>query len=100
MGLRVVGLGQVRVSGRLICGSARDVAIIRANLPAPMRLTRAEPGCLSFEVQQSDDPLIWCVNECFADQAAFEGHQARTRASEWWGATCHIRREYVVAGLG
>ena len=62
-------------------------------LPEHVRLTRAEPGCLSFEVTPTDDPLAWRVEERFTDRAAFDAHQRRTRASAWGAATAAIRRD-------
>jgi len=91
--------GWVRLTGRLICGSEADVEIVKKHLPEHTRLTTAEPGCIAFSVSQSDDPLIWHVEECFVDKAAFEFHQRRTRASSWWTATGNIPRDYSVSGL-
>jgi quinol monooxygenase YgiN len=87
----------VRLSGRLICSSHEELGLIESHLPEHVRLTRLEPGCLSFEVAQTDDPLIWNVRECFTDAAAFEAHQARTKASTWGAATKLIRREYQIS---
>lgn len=86
----------ITLLGRLICANAAEVALIHTHLPEHIRLSRAEPGCLSFEVQPSDDPLIWSVRETFTDQAAFDAHQLRTRASDWFRATASIRREYSI----
>ena len=69
----------VQLSGRLLCRDMAEVAIIQQHLPDHIRLTLAEPGCLSFRVWQSNDPLIWMVEECFTDEDAFAEHQARTR---------------------
>ena len=44
-----------------------------ATFPEHIRLTRTRPGCLSFEVTQTDDPLVWRVDERFTDDAAFQG---------------------------
>lgn len=84
----------MRLTGRLICTDEQDIATLRAHLAEHTRLSRAEPGCLSFEVRQTEDPLIWTVEEAFVDQTALEAHQARTRASAWFAATGHIRRDY------
>jgi quinol monooxygenase YgiN len=89
-------MGIVRLTGQLICTTPADAAIVRAYLPTHIALSRAEPGCLSFNVQQTDDPLVWHLDESFADQAAFDAHQARTRASEWYQKTAHIRRAFAV----
>ncbi|OBZ93806.1 antibiotic biosynthesis monooxygenase [Pararhizobium polonicum] len=89
---------QVRLSGFLRCVSMEDVEIVKRHLPDHLRLTRAEPGCLSFEVSQADDPLVWRVEELFIDRAAFDFHQQRTRASEWFTATSTIARDYNISG--
>lgn len=86
----------ITLSGRLICANADDLALIRAHLPDHIRLSRAEVGCLSFEVHETADPLVWSVDETFTDQAAFDAHQARTRASAWFAATAHIKRDYTI----
>ena len=49
----------IRLSGHVICTNEQDVAIVRDHLDQHIRLSRAEPGCLSFEVAQTADPLIW-----------------------------------------
>ena len=89
----------IRLTGRLICATEDEAATVRRHLPEHIRLTRAEPGCLSFEVRPTDQPGVWQVDETFADAAAFAAHQTRTRASAWWQATAAIRREFSVTGL-
>jgi quinol monooxygenase YgiN len=89
-------MGAVHLSGRLLCASAEEADLVRRHLPEHVRLTRAEPGCLSFEVTPTADPLTWRVEERFADRAAFDAHQRRTRASAWSAATAAIRRDYEV----
>lgn len=91
--------GEVRLTGRLICTSEAEAETVRQHLPEHVRLTRAEPGCLSFEVEATDDPHVWRVEERFADRDAFLHHQERTRASRWGAATQGIRRDYSVEGL-
>lgn len=88
--------GNVRLTGRLICASEAECDLVRAYLPEHIKLTRQEPGCLSFSVTQSDDPLIWQVEELFVDRAAFDAHQARTLASKWARKTAAIRRDYTI----
>ena len=89
--------GSVRLSGKLICASEQEVEIVNSCLPEHIRLTRSEPGCISFDVRQTDDPMIWEVEERFLDRKSFEHHQLRTRASEWWTATAGIAREYEIS---
>lgn len=91
--------GAVRLRGFLRCLSKDDVELVRRHLPEHLRLTREEPGCISFEVSETDDPLIWQVEELFADRAAFDFHQRRTRASEWFMATSAIPRDYEITTL-
>ena len=86
------------VTGRLIAANASEADLIRSYLPDHIRLSRAEPGCLSFNVYPTDDPLVWRLEESFSDQAAFEAHQARTRAGAWYKATAHLRRDFRVSG--
>ena len=88
----------IRVTGRLICTTQADAEIVRAMLPDHIRLSRAEPGCLSFNVTTSADPLVWELDESFLDRAAFEAHQSRTRASAWFKATAHLVRDFKVEG--
>lgn len=91
-------MDRVILKGRLICRSAAEADAVRRALPLHIRLTRAEPGCLSFEVAETADPLVWTVEECFRDRAAFDAHQTRTRASAWWAATSAILRDYRLTG--
>lgn len=91
--------GAVRLRGFLRCLSKHDVDLVRRYLPEHLRLTREEPGCISFEVSETDDPLIWRVEELFADRAAFDFHQQRTRASQWFMATSVIPRDYEITTL-
>ena len=86
----------IRLTGRLICANADQAARVARALPDHLRLTGAEPGRLSFAVTQTDDPLIWHVDELFIDRAAFDAHQARTRASDWFRATAEIQRDYGI----
>jgi quinol monooxygenase YgiN len=89
-------MGIVRVTGRLICTTPDDAALVRAHLPNHIALSRAEPGCLSFNVQPTDNPLVWRLDESFADQDALKAHQNRTRASDWFAKTSHIQRNFAV----
>ncbi len=87
----------ITLSGFLICRSMDEADRAARLLPDHLRLTRAEPGCLRFDVVRSmADPLRFAVFETFTDRAAFEAHQARTRDSIWWQATRHIPRDYRI----
>lgn len=78
----------------------QDLAAVVAALPVHMRLTRNEPGCLQFEVEQSPgEPNVFSVYEEFADRHAFEAHQLRARASDWGKAAANAVRHYEVIEL-
>jgi quinol monooxygenase YgiN len=71
---------------------------IQAALPAHISLTRAEPGCLSFDV--SPCPEVkgrFLVSEAFVDQQAFDAHQARAGASDWANVSDGIPRDYSIS---
>lgn len=89
----------VTLTGQLICTTQHEAARVRAAIETHIRLTRAEPGCVSFEVVPTDDPMIWQVDEVFTDQAAFEAHQTRAKTSDWATQTAGITRKYTVTGL-
>lgn len=73
---------------------------IRAALPDHIRLTRAEPGCLAFEVCESGGtPGRFEVRERFADTRAFRAHQARVQSSDWGRISVGLARHYTVTGL-
>ena len=91
-------MSMIELNGTLICKDLSDVSIVERFLPKHVELSRDEPGCLRFEVTQSDDPLVWNVSELFTDQASFDSHQARVKASEWGQATAHIQRDYTITG--
>jgi quinol monooxygenase YgiN len=88
--------GVVRVSGYLRC-APDEIGMVRAALPEHVRLTLAEPGCMTFAVtQDADDPCRWNVDESFRDAAAFEAHRARSAESDWGRMTAHLFRDISV----
>jgi len=88
---------RVRLTGRLICTTSEDAALVRAFLPAHISASRAEPGCIRFDVTQESCGLVWAVSEEFVSEAAFDAHQMRTKASPWGSATAHITRDFTRA---
>lgn len=92
-------MSEVRLTGVLRCEDSEESSLVAKYLPAHVELTRAEPGCISFEVTRTDDPLIWAVAERFSDAAAFRLHQSRASASEWGQQTTGIARAYTISGL-
>jgi len=89
----------IRLRGHLICATAEEAAAVQAHIAEHTRLSRAEPGCLSFEVTPTDDPMMWEVMETFRTQDDFNAHQTRTRASKWFEATRGILRDFRVENL-
>lgn len=89
----------VRLTGRLVCTTAEEARLVAIHLPRHIALTRAEVGCISFDVTQTADELIWQVEERFANEAVFRAHQDRVAGSEWGRVTAGIEREYVIEGL-
>jgi quinol monooxygenase YgiN len=89
----------VTLTGYLRCDTAEQAASVEKALPEHIRLTRAEPGCLSFEVERTEDSLVWRVAEEFDDLAAFEAHQTRASQSDWAKASAGIPRDYYIKGL-
>ncbi|MEO9896916.1 MAG: antibiotic biosynthesis monooxygenase [Paracoccaceae bacterium] len=89
----------VTLVGFLRCDTPEQAARVRDALPEHIRLTRAEPNCISFEVTATDDPLVWQVSERFTDAQAFQEHQDRATASPWAKQTEGIARDYTVTGL-
>lgn len=90
---------EIQLIGRLVCRSAAEAAVVATQLPEHIELTRAERGCLSFEVAATDDPLVWTVEERFASEEAFAAHQARVAGSEWGRSTAGIERQYETQRL-
>lgn len=90
---------EVRLSGQLVCASVEEAVVVRRHLPFHVSLTLAEPGCVSFEVNQTDDPLVFQVEERFRSAEALAVHQRRVAVSEWGRVTIGIERRYVIEGI-
>jgi quinol monooxygenase YgiN len=90
----------IRLKGHLLCATPQDLALVQQHVGEHIRLTQQEPGCLSFEVTQTDDPMVWEVMETFRTRADFDAHQLRTRESEWFRLTQAIPRAYRVEEIG
>jgi quinol monooxygenase YgiN len=92
-------MSEIHLTGWLVCTTDEQARVVTLRLPDHIRLTRAEAGCISFDVTETADPLIWSVEERFEDQQVLELHQARVASSPWGGATAGIERRYSVEGL-
>ena len=89
----------VVLTGELVCNGEHEASAVARHLPLHLALTRAEPGCESFEVTPSAERGVWLVSERFRDAASFRAHQARVADSEWGRATTGIERRYEIRGL-
>ncbi len=87
-------MGKILLTGTMTCAPDEMDAVLSV-LPTHIRLSRAEPGCLQFDLWQDEvKPTEFHVTEVFRSEAAFETHQDRTRNSDWFRITGHMRRDY------
>jgi len=89
---------EITLRGELRCADAAEAERVRAHLDEHLALTRAEPGCLSFDVTPTETDGVWRVSERFVDEAAFDAHQRRVATSMWGRETAGIQRSYVIHG--
>ncbi|WP_317928587.1 antibiotic biosynthesis monooxygenase [Halioxenophilus sp. WMMB6] len=74
-----------------------DLAKVLAELPNHIHLTRQEPGCLQFNVEQNASrATVFQVYEEFIDRAAFDAHQSRSQQSNWGAASKNVERHYQI----
>lgn len=92
-------MSEIHLAGQLVCATDEEARVVSDHLPDHVKLTRDEPGCISFNVIQTTDPLVWIVEERFIDQRVFEQHQRRVASSVWGRATVGIERRYSIEGL-
>lgn len=70
------GKSMIYLNVVLTVKNANDVAEIESLLAEQGRLSRAEPGCVRFEVYHSqNEPQVFILNEHWADQAAVDAHR-------------------------
>lgn len=73
---------------------------VKAAVGDHIALTRAEAGCLSFEVSPCPDVQgRFLVAETFKNRTAFEHHQTRTKASAWAEITEGLPRKYKITEI-
>ncbi len=88
---------KIRLSGYIEVPSDR-LRAVRDALGEHIRLTRAEPGCVRFDVTPCTGGRFE-VAELFVNRVAFEAHQARTAASDWAVVTAGLKRSYAIEEL-
>jgi quinol monooxygenase YgiN len=86
----------IRLRGQLRCLTDDQRVAVLSHMAEHSRLSRAEPGCLLFDIAETDDPMTFEVIETFRDRPSFEAHQTRTRASRWFAATRGALRDFMV----
>jgi quinol monooxygenase YgiN len=86
----------IRLDGQLRCRTPDEAETVRAHRSEHIRLTLAEPACLSFDIADTADPLTFLVTETFRDQAGFDAHQMRTKRSPWFARTAGIPRDFQI----
>ena len=89
----------VTLSGILIVPTEK-LEQTRDALAVHVALTRAEEGCLAFDVWPDENSReIFHVKEAFIDAAAFAYHQTRAASSDWGALTHGFQRDYELIGL-
>lgn len=91
---------KITLSGYIIVTDT-DLPMVSKALKKHIELTRAEAGCLVFEItQHTSRSNRFQVYEEFRDKEAFLEHQERVKVSDWGRITCNVERHYEVTGLG
>lgn len=88
----------ISLTGRLTATTKEQAALARRLLPEHIRLSRAEPGCLRFDLTETGDG-VWHLDELFAGEAAFAAHQARNAASDWGRESGGLGRDFTRAKI-
>lgn len=86
---------KVYLSGLLVAETAAHHAIVDLYLEDHILLTRAEPGCLKFDV--TEDPKKrghFHVSEEFESEEDLAFHQERAKASEWGAVSGKLERRF------
>ncbi|MFP6847979.1 MAG: antibiotic biosynthesis monooxygenase [Pseudomonas sp.] len=92
-------MSKVILEGFIVVPEA-DLKQIKEELPTHIELTRNEPGCMVFHVEQSaTDVQRFAVYEEFDSEAAFEQHQARVAGSRWGSVTKDVQRHYTITKI-
>lgn len=86
--------GTFRLEGHIDVPAER-IAQVSESLKDHIKLTRAEEGCIFFNVDACPDvDGRFLVSEAFVDEAAFQFHQTRAGASPWAEASAGVPRDY------
>ncbi len=89
----------IELTGYIDIPEGRREAIAAA-LPLHIALTRAETGCLRFDV--TPDAVVegrYNVSERFADRESFDAHQDRVSTSDCGEISSGIPRDYTIRDI-
>lgn len=90
-------VAKVILEGYIIV-SEDDLDLVQSALPAHVELTRNEPGCIVFNVEQSQVNIHrFNVHEEFDSEASFKKHQIRVKQSRWGSITKNVQRNYNIS---
>jgi len=90
-------LQKIILQGHIIVPEA-DLTIVKDALANHIKLTKAEPGCLVFNVTvNSLNPNKFDVYEEFCNQECFTHHQRRVKQSVWGQVTQNVERFYQIS---
>jgi len=88
---------KITLQGHIIVPKDR-LEQIRKALPLHIALTRAETGCLIFNVtENTTQPGHFDVYEEFSNRTAFDAHQKRGAASDWAKITDGVPRHFQIS---
>jgi len=89
-------LSKIILQGHIIVADA-ELGVVTNALVNHSALTKAEVGCLIFEVTPDSTNLNkFFVYEEFVDQAAFDKHQTRVKQSTWGEISKNVQRHYQI----
>ncbi|WP_417243736.1 putative quinol monooxygenase [Celeribacter sp.] len=90
-------MSKVLLTGTLTC-TPDEVDDVLSVMADHIRKSRAEAGCLQFELWQDElTPTDFHVSEVFLSEAAFATHQDRTQGSDWGRITRDMTRNFKKA---
>ena len=82
------------ISGQLRCADIGQLMRALDLLPEHAEHSRSEPGNLRFDLIQTDDPMVFELNELYADDDAFQAHRARLKGARWGAESHGISRHF------
>lgn len=88
---------KLKLNGQMVCETLQQREAILTHLQKHVELTRAEPGCIEFSVEETRNPMVFQVDEMFASEADYQAHRARTESTQWAEATKGIKRQYNIS---